>query len=89
MLAELVTLWDIPQRKIAVEFEFIIRQVHSQSENENRLAYIQFSLFHLFIAKVLIVKSHKSLLWILPSRSGLYQDKHSFPLFFYYNKVRI
>ena len=66
MLAELVTLWDIPQRKIEVGLEFIIRQVHSQmfhkpgsqplyekvqGENESRPAYIQVSFFHLYILR--------------------------------------
>ena len=73
MLAGPITLWDILQMKIEVEFEFIIPQVHSQmfhkpgsqplhekvqEENESRLAYIQ---FHLFMLRMHIIKSHKSL----------------------------
>ena len=46
-----------------------------------RLAYVQVSLFHLYILRVDIVKSHGSFLWILDSKQGLHQDKHSFPLF--------
>ena len=40
-----------------------------QGENENRRAYIPDSLLH---------KSHKSFLWILASKPGLHQDKHTF-----------
>ena len=69
MLAELVTLWDIPQWKIELGLEFIIRQVHSQmfhkprsqplyekvqGENESRLAYIQVYLFHLYILRCIL-----------------------------------
>ena len=48
-----------------------------QGENENRRAYIPDSLFHLYIPRVHIVKSHKSFLWILASKPGLHQDKHN------------
>ena len=66
MLAELVTLWDIPQWKIEVGLELISRQVHSQmfhkpgrqllyekvqGESESRPAYIQVSFFYLYILR--------------------------------------
>ena len=96
VLVKLRALWDMLQKKVKVEFKFITRQVYSQifhkpwsqplykkvhRENENRLACIQFPLFHLYILRVHIVKSHKSLFWILVSKPGFYQDKHSFPSF--------
>ena len=49
-----------------------------QGENENRPAYFQVLLFHLYTLRVHIVKSHESFLWILASKPGLHQDKHSF-----------
>ena len=49
-----------------------------QGENENRRAYIPDSLFHLYILRVHIVKSHRSFLRILASKPGLHQDKHCF-----------
>ena len=96
MLVKLRALWDMLQKKVKIEFEFITRQVYSKifhkpwsqplykkvhRENENRLACIQFPLFHLYILRVHIVKYHKSLFWILVSKPGFYQDKHSFPSF--------
>ena len=83
MLAELIPLWDILQRNIEVELEFITRWFHSQifhklgsqpmyekvqGENENRSAYIPDFLINLYKPRVQIVKSHKSFLWILASK---------------------